>query len=117
MNAAADLQSVVKAIVDANQYMTLAIANEDGTLWASAVWYATADYSEFIWVSSPRRDTATGLATLRNLPSAGRSRLELLRHPTTRTTSPLPRHCSPTLRTLAHRPTASGEPSLTKNCG
>jgi len=44
MNEMPDLQSVVKAIVDANQYMTLATADEDGLPWASPVWYAAADY-------------------------------------------------------------------------
>jgi uncharacterized protein YhbP (UPF0306 family) len=48
-----DLQSVAKAIVDANQYMTLATADEDGMPWASPVWFASDDYREFFWVSSP----------------------------------------------------------------
>jgi pyridoxine/pyridoxamine 5'-phosphate oxidase len=53
MNETSDRQSVVMAIVDANQYMTLATADEDGNAWASPVWYATVDYREFLWVSSP----------------------------------------------------------------
>jgi pyridoxine/pyridoxamine 5'-phosphate oxidase len=48
-----DLQAAVKAIVDANRYMTLATADENGSPWASPVWYASADYREFLWVSSP----------------------------------------------------------------
>ncbi len=32
--------------------MTLATADQRGNPWASPVWYATADYREFIWVSS-----------------------------------------------------------------
>lgn len=42
-----------KAIVEANRYMTLATADEAGRPWASPVWYATDDYREFFWVSSP----------------------------------------------------------------
>jgi predicted pyridoxine 5'-phosphate oxidase superfamily flavin-nucleotide-binding protein len=53
MSEPADLQSVVKAIVDANQYLTLATADEDGQPWASPVWFASTDYREFFWVSSP----------------------------------------------------------------
>jgi nitroimidazol reductase NimA-like FMN-containing flavoprotein (pyridoxamine 5'-phosphate oxidase superfamily) len=53
MSEPSDLQAAVKAIVDANRYMTLATAAEDGTPWASPVWYASADYREFFWVSSP----------------------------------------------------------------
>ncbi|HJV30536.1 MAG TPA: pyridoxamine 5'-phosphate oxidase family protein, partial [Gaiellaceae bacterium] len=53
MSEPADLQSVVKAIVDTNQYMTLATADEDGQPWASPVWFASTDYREFFWVSSP----------------------------------------------------------------
>jgi pyridoxine/pyridoxamine 5'-phosphate oxidase len=44
---------IVRAIVDANRYMTLATADEEGRPWPSPVWYATADYSEFFWVSRP----------------------------------------------------------------
>ena len=46
-------ETLVKAIVDANRYMTLATADENGLPWASPVWYATVDYREFLWVSSP----------------------------------------------------------------
>ena len=44
----------VRSIVDANSYMTLATADEDGNPWASPVWYATADYREFVWASAPQ---------------------------------------------------------------
>lgn len=43
----------VRAIVDATAYMTLATADEHGTPWASPVWFATADYHEFVWASKP----------------------------------------------------------------
>jgi pyridoxamine 5'-phosphate oxidase-like protein len=48
-----DPAGLAAAIVDENQYMTLATADRDGRPWASPVWYATADHREFFWVSSP----------------------------------------------------------------
>lgn len=53
MNASPAPESKVRAILDANRYMTLATADEPGSPWASPVWYATEDYGEFFWVSSP----------------------------------------------------------------
>jgi nitroimidazol reductase NimA-like FMN-containing flavoprotein (pyridoxamine 5'-phosphate oxidase superfamily) len=53
---------VVRSIVAANAYMTLATADEHGNPWASPVWYATADYREFIWVSAPQRRHSRNLA-------------------------------------------------------
>jgi nitroimidazol reductase NimA-like FMN-containing flavoprotein (pyridoxamine 5'-phosphate oxidase superfamily) len=41
------------AIIDANRFMTLATADGDGRPWASPVWYAHRDYTEFVWVSKP----------------------------------------------------------------
>jgi nitroimidazol reductase NimA-like FMN-containing flavoprotein (pyridoxamine 5'-phosphate oxidase superfamily) len=43
----------VRAVVDANRYMTLATADESGHPWVSPVWFATLDYCEFFWVSKP----------------------------------------------------------------
>ena len=43
----------VRAIVDATTYTTLATADEHGSPWASPVWFATADYHEFVWASKP----------------------------------------------------------------
>jgi nitroimidazol reductase NimA-like FMN-containing flavoprotein (pyridoxamine 5'-phosphate oxidase superfamily) len=53
---------VVRSIVDGNAYMTLATADEHGDPWGSPVWYATADYREFIWVSAPQRRHSANLA-------------------------------------------------------
>jgi pyridoxine/pyridoxamine 5'-phosphate oxidase len=51
-----------QAIIDANSYMTLATADEHGNPWASPVWYASADYREIIWVSSPQARHSQNLA-------------------------------------------------------
>ena len=62
MNELTDSQSVVKAIINANRYMTLATANEEGLPWASPVWFASTDYREFFWVSSPGARHSRNLA-------------------------------------------------------
>ena len=42
-----------KTIVDANLYMVLGTADENGHPWVSPVYYASVDYREFVWVSRP----------------------------------------------------------------
>ncbi|HEU5477054.1 MAG TPA: pyridoxamine 5'-phosphate oxidase family protein [Gaiellaceae bacterium] len=53
---------LLRSIVDKNPYMTLATADEEGTPWATPVWYATADYREFVWVSDPDARHSRNLA-------------------------------------------------------
>jgi nitroimidazol reductase NimA-like FMN-containing flavoprotein (pyridoxamine 5'-phosphate oxidase superfamily) len=48
-----DPVETAKAIVDANLYMVLGTADEDGHPWVSPVYYAFVDYREFVWVSRP----------------------------------------------------------------
>jgi pyridoxine/pyridoxamine 5'-phosphate oxidase len=55
-------EAALKAIVDANHYMTLATADEDGLPWASPVWFASIDYRELFWVSSPEARHSRNLA-------------------------------------------------------
>jgi hypothetical protein len=52
-----------KAIVDANRYLTLGTADEAGLPWVTPVWYATADYREFLWVSSPETRHSRNIAS------------------------------------------------------
>jgi pyridoxine/pyridoxamine 5'-phosphate oxidase len=42
-----------RALIDRSQYMTLATADAEGNPWASPVWFAHQDYTEFLWVSRP----------------------------------------------------------------
>lgn len=42
-----------RRVVAANAYMTLATADADGRPWATPVWFATLDGTEFVWVSRP----------------------------------------------------------------
>jgi pyridoxine/pyridoxamine 5'-phosphate oxidase len=55
-------EDVVRSVVDASAYMTLATADEHGNPWASPVWFATADYREFVWVSAPQARHSRNLA-------------------------------------------------------
>jgi pyridoxine/pyridoxamine 5'-phosphate oxidase len=44
---------MLRAIVDANAYMTLATADAEGRPRVTPVFYARVDYREFLWVSDP----------------------------------------------------------------
>jgi nitroimidazol reductase NimA-like FMN-containing flavoprotein (pyridoxamine 5'-phosphate oxidase superfamily) len=57
-----DLGAVVRAIIDANRFMTLATADQRGSPWASPVWYAPVAYRKFLWVSSPDARHSRNLA-------------------------------------------------------
>jgi len=52
----------LRAIIDANHYMTLATAGADGRPWATPVWFATEDYRQFYWVSKPNARHSKNLA-------------------------------------------------------
>ncbi len=47
-----DLDAYARALIDANLYVTLGTAGIDGTPWVSPVYFATADYAEYYWVSA-----------------------------------------------------------------
>jgi Pyridoxamine 5'-phosphate oxidase len=49
----AERETMARAIIDGNGYMTLGTADADGLPWASPVWCAPASYREFFWVSRP----------------------------------------------------------------
>jgi hypothetical protein len=57
-----DLAAMARTIIDANHYMTLATADALGQPWASPVFYATADYAEFYWISAPQTTHSKNLA-------------------------------------------------------
>lgn len=48
-----DSSARFRSVIDANLYMTLGTADEAGTPWASPVYFAHADYREYVWVSRP----------------------------------------------------------------
>ena len=55
-------RAAFEAIVSAGSYMTLATADATGLPWASPVWFATTDFREYIWVSSPHARHSQNLA-------------------------------------------------------
>src|SRR5262245_34577681 len=46
-----DPQAWARQILDSNQYMVLGTVDDQGTPWASPVWFAHLDYRELFWVS------------------------------------------------------------------
>jgi hypothetical protein len=58
---------MARRIIDAAWYMILATAGEDGTPWASPVWYAPESYTSFLWVSRPEARHSRNLAVRREL--------------------------------------------------
>ena len=57
-----DPATVVREIIDANRYMTLATADADGRPWAAPVWYAHQAYTDLFWVSRPDARHSRNLA-------------------------------------------------------
>jgi nitroimidazol reductase NimA-like FMN-containing flavoprotein (pyridoxamine 5'-phosphate oxidase superfamily) len=57
-----DLGALARAIIDSSRYMTLGTADASGLPWVSPVWYASAEYREFFWVSSPNARHSRNLA-------------------------------------------------------
>ena len=59
----ADLAAIARGIIDANLYMTLATADENGRPWVSPVYFTPEAYRELFWVSSPETQHSRNLAT------------------------------------------------------
>jgi len=57
-----DPPALARSIIEANRYLTLATADQDGLPWASPVWFASVDLQEFFWVSSPDARHSRNLA-------------------------------------------------------
>lgn len=49
----AELADLARRVIDANSYMALGTADDAGRPWVSPVWFATEDYRQFHWLSSP----------------------------------------------------------------
>ena len=59
---AAELADVARTVIDANSYMALGTADGAGHPWVSPVWFASEDYRNFHWVSSPDAQHSRNLA-------------------------------------------------------
>ena len=53
MDQQQDLAVIARTIIDSNMYIVLGTADESGQPWVTPVYYASARYREFYWVSSP----------------------------------------------------------------
>jgi nitroimidazol reductase NimA-like FMN-containing flavoprotein (pyridoxamine 5'-phosphate oxidase superfamily) len=62
MSTDTDPPALARSIIEANRYLTLATADQDGLPWASPVWFASADLREFFWVSSPEAQHSRNIA-------------------------------------------------------
>jgi Pyridoxamine 5'-phosphate oxidase len=57
-----ELADHTRRVIDANGYMALGTADEAGLPWVSPVWFASEDYRNFHWVSSPDAKHSRNLA-------------------------------------------------------
>ena len=64
MDQQQDPADVAKSIIDKNMYMVLGTADGTGRPWVSPVYYASAGYREFFWVSSPEATHSRNLASV-----------------------------------------------------
>lgn len=62
MNQEQDLESVTKNIIDSMMYMVLGTADASGQPWVSPVYFASAGYKQFYWVSSPEAKHSQNIA-------------------------------------------------------
>lgn len=62
MNQQPDFGALARTIIDSNMYMVLGTADESGQPWVSPVYYASAGYREFFWVSSPEARHSLNIA-------------------------------------------------------
>jgi hypothetical protein len=57
-----ELADHARRVIDANRYMALGTADQAGHPWVSPVWFASEDYCNFHWVSSPDAKHSRNLA-------------------------------------------------------
>ena len=57
-----ELADLARSVIDGNTYMALGTADEAGRPWVSPVYFATEDYRQFHWVSSPEAEHSRNLA-------------------------------------------------------
>lgn len=58
-----ELETIARRDIDSNQFMTIGTADDEGVSWVSPVWYASVEYREFFWVSSPDARHSRNIAT------------------------------------------------------
>jgi nitroimidazol reductase NimA-like FMN-containing flavoprotein (pyridoxamine 5'-phosphate oxidase superfamily) len=56
------LAALARRVIDTNTYMALGTADDAGHPWVTPVYFATEDYRQFHWVSSPEARHSQNLA-------------------------------------------------------
>jgi nitroimidazol reductase NimA-like FMN-containing flavoprotein (pyridoxamine 5'-phosphate oxidase superfamily) len=56
------LNQQARTIIDSNRYMVLGTADTNGHPWVTPVWFCSADYRQFLWVSSPEARHSRNIA-------------------------------------------------------
>ena len=59
----AERRRTVRSVIDANRFMTLATADEQGVPWATPVWFTCPDERRFLWVSVPTTRHSRNIAS------------------------------------------------------
>src|ERR671910_1194042 len=57
-----DPAALGRAIIDANLYLVLGTADEEGRPWASPVYFAHSGFDQFFWVSKPETQHSRNLS-------------------------------------------------------
>jgi Pyridoxamine 5'-phosphate oxidase len=57
-----DIDGYARTLIDANLYVTLGTADADGTPWVSPVYFSTADYYAFYWMSADDAEHSRNIA-------------------------------------------------------
>ena len=57
-----DFGAIAREIIDANLYMVLGTADEQGQPWVAPVYFAAAGYRELYWISSPEATHSRNIA-------------------------------------------------------
>src|SRR5918995_2043049 len=58
-----ELEAIARRVIDSNRFMTIGTADDGSVSWVSPVWYASVEYREFFWVSSPDARHSRNIAT------------------------------------------------------
>jgi hypothetical protein len=53
MSRQSELGDIARAVIDANLYMVLGTAGDEGRPWVTPVYYSAGGYTNFYWVSRP----------------------------------------------------------------
>jgi Pyridoxamine 5'-phosphate oxidase len=62
-----ELRDIGRSVIDDNLYMVLGTVGEDGRPWVTPVYYSSAGYTDFYWVSRPEAIHSRNVAARPNV--------------------------------------------------